>query len=154
LAAIDFAHHEGFNRSEQDVTLQRVVTALSGPVKKAFSDFSSSPFVARSLFAEVGATPDQDSYAVLDYDGDYNTRRGFAYVAGSSEVGDAIEARLAELLRDGLTQKKAEKALRDIWSATREQEAAKADDLLPEIVLLDRSELRENRFRVLDGEKD
>src|SRR5512143_199130 len=39
VAAIDFAHREGFQRSEQDVTIQRVVTAMSQPIKEAFANF-------------------------------------------------------------------------------------------------------------------
>src|SRR3569832_1464768 len=55
MAAVDFA-------SEEDVTIQRVATALSAPLKIAFSDFSTSPLVARSLFAEVGPSIEDDLY--------------------------------------------------------------------------------------------
>src|SRR5580692_6290588 len=82
VAALEFASKEGFSRSEEDVTIQRVATAMSGPLKKAFSDFSSSPVVARSLFGEVGPTVAEDLYYVLDYDGDYTTSRNYAIVSG------------------------------------------------------------------------
>src|SRR2546423_11440604 len=52
VAAVDFAHQEGFNRSEQDVTIQRVVTALSGAGEKTFCEFSNSPVVVGARFAE------------------------------------------------------------------------------------------------------
>ncbi|HEY3781448.1 MAG TPA: hypothetical protein VGL56_10220 [Fimbriimonadaceae bacterium] len=148
VAAIDFAHQEGYNRSEQDVTLQRVVTALSGAVKKAFGDFSTSPFVARSLFVEVGAKPELDTFAILDYDGDFVTRRRYAFVAGDEEAEKKIEARMSEISGQKLNLKKAEKELRDAWTASREEGAN--EDLAAEIVLLDRSEARENRFRILE----
>ena len=46
VAAIDFSHQEGYQRSEQDVTIQRVVAAVSDPVKQAFANFGSPPVVA------------------------------------------------------------------------------------------------------------
>src|SRR5207302_1132006 len=113
---------------EQDVTIQRVVTALSAPVKKAFADFSSAPFVARVLFAEVASERAQDQYAVLDYDGDFATSRGFAFVAGSDEASEAIRSRLEDL-GAGVTAKKAEKILKDAWGAGREEGATTADEL-------------------------
>jgi proteasome alpha subunit len=149
VAAVDFAHQEGFNRSEQDVTLQRVVTALSAPVKKAFADFSSAPFVIRALFAEVGPTIEQDALAVLDYDGDFVTRKGFAVVGTSEEQFKGLQTKVGELSAD-LTATKAEKALKELWQGARE-EGHDFEDLTPEIVLLERSDLRENRFKAFEG---
>jgi proteasome alpha subunit len=68
IAALDFAHQEGFSRSERDVTIRRVVSALSAPIKRAFADFSSAPFVIRALFSEVCRTPEEDTFAILDYE--------------------------------------------------------------------------------------
>ena len=53
-SALDFASREGYNRSEEDVTIQRVATGISVPIKKAFGDFGTAPLVVRCLFAEVG----------------------------------------------------------------------------------------------------
>jgi hypothetical protein len=97
---------------------------------------------------EVGAKPEQDTFAILDYDGDYVTRKRYAFVAGTEEAEKLIEPRLSELSSQKLSAKKAEKELGDIWAASREEGAN--DDLSAEIVLLDRSDLRENRFRVLE----
>src|SRR5438309_9809655 len=82
-AAVEFTHQEGYNRSEQDVTIQRVAASLSAPLKRTFGDFSTAPFVARSLFAEVHPKVDEDLYYTLDYDGNYTTSRRFAAVAGT-----------------------------------------------------------------------
>lgn len=147
VAAIDFAHQEGFNRSEQDVTISRVVTALSGPVKKAFADFSSAPFVARILFAEVAPRPEDDTYSVLDFDGDFATRKRFAWVSPSEEQGQELDRRLGESFPEPLSLKKSEKLLREIWQSTREEGS---DDLTLEQALLERSDARENRFRLIN----
>src|SRR2546423_2199367 len=152
VAAVDFAHQEGFNRSEQDVTIQRVVTALSGPVKKAFGDFSTSPFVVRALFAEVSSNAETDTYMVLDFDGDFSTRKRYAFVATTPIAAQEIETKLSELAGDKLDLKKAEKELKEIWSGLQ-PERGEGDDrgeVILESALLERSESRENRFRVLD----
>lgn len=155
-AAVEFAHQEGYNRSEQDVTIQRVVTALSASVKKAFSDFSTAPLVARSVFAEVGETLDDDLYYTLDYDGDYAISHRFALVTGTHEVADQVKGKV-ESLAPSLTPEQALEALRDIWveamAATDDSQPIDeiTRDLVPEALLLERSDAREDRFRVLTG---
>lgn len=152
VAAVDFAHQEGYNRSEQDVTIQRVATALSAPLKKSFADFGSAPMIARSLFAEVSGTPEDDPYYVLDYDGDYSITKGAAVLSGSESQGEAFAGKLSPNAFD--SPQKAIEGLREIWHAGMEgtEDLAEMMKLLtPEAVLLERSEQRENRFRILVG---
>lgn len=94
VAAIDFAHREGFQRAETDVTGMRVVTAVSGPIKRAFADFSFAPFVAKALFVELGDSPEADRAYLLDYDGDY---QGQGLPAVASATGEE-DARILEAL--------------------------------------------------------
>jgi proteasome alpha subunit len=145
VAAVDFAHQEGYNRSEQDVTVQRVATALSTPLKKAFSDFNAAPFVARSLFAEVGATADQDLYYTIDYDGDYAISRASVVLAGSDAQADAFKGKLESIGKAKSTQ--ALKSLAEIWATSLPD--LPLEGLTEEAVLLQRSTDRENRFTLL-----
>lgn len=153
-AAIDFAHQEGYQRSEQDVTIQRVVGTLSQPLKRAFGDFATAPFVMRCLFMEVCPTAADDTYCVMDYDGDYTIRKNYAYLAGSPESVDIIKPALAEL---DLTKLKAEKAiekLQPIWAKAMDPSGEKnfaklTENLEPEAALLDRDPKGETRFRLL-----
>lgn len=149
IAALDFAHQEGFNRSERDVTLQRVVTALSSPIKKAFADFSSSPVVARSLFAEVGPTPEKDAYSILNYDGDYVRSHKFAVVAGSEELTESLTKKISDLKTTS-----ADKAIADlkgIYEEAIREDNFETEGLTEEAVLLERSDEHVNRFRSLLG---
>jgi len=147
-AAVEFAHQEGFNRSEQDVTIQRVVTALSQPVKKAFSDFSSSPIVARSIFAEVNESMAEDLFYVLDFDGDYGAVDGHALVGGTRDAEDSVRDDVQKLI-GGADVGGVADGLATLW----EQMIRKADDELDfadldhEAYLIERSSERENRFR-------
>ncbi len=116
-AALDFAHQEGFSRSEQDVTLQRVVTAISSPIKRAFADFSSAPVIAMALFAEIGDTPDQDLFSAIEYDGDFHTRRKHGFLAADPDVRSAIEERIKKFDSRIKTVEKAVEELKEIWDA-------------------------------------
>ncbi len=147
IAALEFAHQEGYNRSENDVTIRRVVTALSGPMKRAFADFSSPPFVARTLFAEVGKKPEEDIYSILDYDGDFTMRRNFAYVTGTDEHADELKKALQELREQNLSMEAAQTALKDLWDKTFIVE--RPEGFEPEAVFLERSADRVNRFVLL-----
>lgn len=151
MAAIDFAHQEGFNRSEEDVTLQRVVTALSAPVKRSFSDFTAAPVVARSVFVEIGDKLEDDRFAILDYDGDYQIRGSWGYVAGESEVGMQIHDGLAALKPAKLNVETAITAINDLWERSVPDER-RPTALRPEVALLQRSADTVNRFRLLTPE--
>lgn len=150
IAAIDFAHQEGFNRSEQDVTVQRVVTALSASLKRAFADFNTAPFVAKALFAEVGEKPGDDSYYVLDYTGDYTSRHHFAYCAGTQELSDPFKDALSQVKSKELDSERGIATLQSIWDQVMGSVPdGAASQLYPEAALLERALIHENRFRVL-----
>ncbi|MBI3945772.1 MAG: hypothetical protein HY321_07625 [Armatimonadetes bacterium] len=100
LGVIDFAHQEGFTRSPDDVTVGRVVAAISPALKKAFGDQFTAPLVLRALFAEVGRTPDADALYVLHYDGEFRMARGFAVVAGTAHAEERMREPLAAFAAD------------------------------------------------------
>lgn len=146
VMAMEFAHKEGFTRSEQDVTVQRVVTAISAPIKKAFADFSYSPILAISLFAELGSTPEQDSYFVVDFDGDYHLHKQSVSLSGQTTNLPSLH----ETIPSKTTIDKAVQLLQNEWlriaSLEGEQDVS-LDDLTPEVMLMERNSLREDIFR-------
>jgi proteasome alpha subunit len=156
MAALEFTHREGYNRSEDDVTIQRVVTAVSTPIKRAFGDFGSAPIVARSIFGEVGDHPESDLFYVVDYDGDFALRKRGALVAGHSDRDGELEAKLGEI-SPTLTVSDAAQALEEIWRQAMDAEALQEIEartpLTREVVLLERSNARVNRFRTLEPEE-
>jgi proteasome alpha subunit len=96
LAAIDFAHQEGFRRSTDDVTIQRVVGfALSPALKRQFADPFRTPCIMRGLFAEMGQDAGSDRLYLLDLDGEFEVFHHFACAAGSLEA----QARMGDYLR-------------------------------------------------------
>src|SRR5437667_3215160 len=70
MAAIELASTEGFTRSSADVSLRRLAHYSLSPVMKiAFEQIYGPPYLARLLFAEVGAKPEDDLFLRLEYDG-------------------------------------------------------------------------------------
>ncbi|HOS94617.1 MAG TPA: hypothetical protein PLQ54_14950 [Armatimonadota bacterium] len=93
VAAIDFAHQEGFRRSPDDVTIQRVVGfALSPALKRQFADPFHVPAIIRGLFAEVGQTPEDDRLYLLDHDGEFEVYRHYACAAATVEQQERMAA--------------------------------------------------------------
>jgi proteasome alpha subunit len=97
LASIQNAHQEGFERSPDDVTLQRMVGfALSPALKKAFGDQMYVPVVIKALFAEIGRTPAGDTFFTLNYDGEFRQHQGVAAIAGTQTAEDRMLERIGE----------------------------------------------------------
>lgn len=148
MGALEFASREGFARSEQDVTIQRVVNAISAPLKRAFGDFSASPVVLRAFFGELGETAAKDRFFTVDYDGDYvETARAVA-IAGSEQLTDRLTAELLKI-PTGTDLQSARSQLESIWAGIEDDSAEMWANLNTETALMDRSPFREERFRNL-----
>ena len=112
MAAIELASTEGFTRSAADVSLRRLAFySLSPVMKTAFEQVYGAPYLARLLFAEVGATADEDFFLRLEYDGAIFTNTsapttgpdGFAVISGSHAVSEAMETHLRAEHKPGAT---------------------------------------------------
>jgi proteasome alpha subunit len=97
LAAIDVAHKEGFERSPDDVSIQRLVGfSLSPAIKRVYNDQQSIPLTLRGLFAEMNRDPDGDHFFVLGYDGEFTAREKVAVAAGTPYAEEQAEESLRE----------------------------------------------------------
>lgn len=95
VAAVDVAHTEGFQRSPDDVTIQRLVgLRISPAIKRVYSDSFAQPIVFKGIFAELGKTPDKDQLMTLSYDGEFTTTPGYAVVAGTAYAEDRMHEHL------------------------------------------------------------
>jgi proteasome alpha subunit len=126
LAAIELASTEGFTRSAADVSLRRLAHySLSPVMKSAFEQVYGAPFLARLLFAEVGAKPEDDLFLRVEYDGAIATngaavspaRQHFAVLSATSPSTDLMESFLQENYRSAETDfNGAVLAALDAWS--------------------------------------
>jgi proteasome alpha subunit len=164
--AVDFAHAEGFARSPQDVSIQRVVgVALSPAMKRSFSDPLRLPLVARGLFAQVGDTPDSDLFYLLNYDGEFSLAHRCGVAAGTEGAREAMERVLSAFTKKTPKRDVAlEKAL-EAWAVGRREALATGESdwravlsealetSTVEAALLERDSRRERRLRFLSPEE-
>src|SRR6201994_3471025 len=101
MTAIELAGTEGFTRSAADVSLRRMATySFSPALKQAFEQVYGAPYLARLLFAEVGATPVDDLFVALDYDGSMTAnsmssgkgKDHFAVISGTRRSAEQISS--------------------------------------------------------------
>lgn len=172
LAAIDTAHREGFQRSADDVSIQRLVGfGLSPAVKRVYNDQRAIPLTIRAIFAEVNHTPAEDHLFTLDYAGEFRTRTLCAVVAGTDhaeeQAFDSLRAAdpktLADALRAALAawgiartrlRPSPEKVDEDVEGPVGPDPAGAIREALEggavvEAALLERDPRRESRFRLL-----
>jgi proteasome alpha subunit len=125
MAAIELASTEGFTRSAADVSLRRLVHySLSPVMKNAFEQIYGPPYLARMLFAEVGARPEEDLFLRVEYDGEIATngatharaRQDFAVLSGSRESSELMEAFLKTEHKPYGSFDAAVKSALDAWS--------------------------------------
>jgi proteasome alpha subunit len=125
MAAIELASAEGFTRSAADVSLRRLVHySLSPVLKTAFEQVYGAPYLARLLFAEVGARQENDLFLRLDYDGAIatnnatfaQTRQDFGALSGTRPSTELMENYLAAEHSAGATFERTLKLALDAWT--------------------------------------
>jgi proteasome alpha subunit len=125
MAAIELASAEGFTRAAADVSLRRLAHySLSPVLKTAFEQVYGAPYLARLLFAEIGAKQGNDLFLRLDYDGAIatnsatfaQTRQDFGALSGTKQSTELMEKYLAAEHSAGATFERASKLALDAWT--------------------------------------
>lgn len=174
--AIDIAHREGFTRSPDDVSIQRIVGfAVSPSIKKIYADPFAAPVAIRAVFAELGRTAADDHYFVVGYDGEFIKLSHRAVIAGTVEdeqrMLDALSRELGEDMSKTPDFSAAVRAALESWAVgrmaptendvrmeTAEEAGVTTSDMLREAfvlgatleaAILERDTSRESRFRML-----
>ena len=87
FSLLEMAHVEGFNRSPSDVTGARLMKyGLAPTIKQAFEEIYKAPFIAKILLAELGVKPERDLFLTINYDGNFEERRGWAALGATTTV--------------------------------------------------------------------
>jgi proteasome alpha subunit len=141
MAAIELASTEGFTRSAADVSLRRLAHySLSPAMKNAFEQVYGAPYLARLLFAEIGAQSGDDLFLRVDYDGSIATngatfaeaRQDFAVLSGTPKSAALMESFLREKLTAGAALESAIRSALDAWSVGHMALQKDAPNELPE----------------------
>ena len=95
FSLLEMAHVEGFNRSPSDVTGARLMKyGLAPTIKQAFEEIYKAPFIAKILLAELGLKPERDLFLTINYDGNFEERRGWSVLGATS----AVQARMGRYI--------------------------------------------------------
>jgi proteasome alpha subunit len=125
MAAIELASTEGFTRSAADVSLRRLAHySLSPVMKAAFEQVYGPPYLARLLFAEVGATPAEDLFLRVEYDGAIatngatisKTHQDFAVLSATRQSTELMESFMKNVHQPDGTLEHAINSALDAWS--------------------------------------
>ena len=156
ITSVDFAHQEGFARSEADVTIGRVVGfALSAPMKRAFGDITSAPFVIQALFAEMHQRAEEDLFFRLHYDGDFDIKKQYAVAAGTPEAEERMLKELELRYKQNMSLDDAKKLADNIWrigadvDGNGEPEPGLLANARPEAGFLDRNTSHQRKFGLI-----
>ena len=99
MMAVDLAHLEGFERSADDVTLQRLLHFQIAPqIKQAFDETYRSPYIVKCLLTELNPATEQTLFFTLNFDGNFSARERYGAAAGipaaEEQALQTIEERL------------------------------------------------------------
>ncbi len=128
MAAIELASTEGFTRSAADVSLRRLAYySLSPLLKGAFEQIFGAPYLARMLFAEIGAKPGDDLFLRVEYDGSIasnagnlgQSRQDFGVLSGTKQSTEMMESFLKSEHEGNATLERALRTALAAWSVGR-----------------------------------
>lgn len=180
MAAIELASTEGFTRSAADVSLRRLAFySLSPVLKAAFEQVYGAPYLARMIFAEVGATAAEDLFLRVEYDGAIAASGAsaetqpprFCAIAGTNRATELMEDLLRRDHDARATLNRAMKVALDAWSAgslpateeggkeipsaekLRQHRAEELKSATVEACVLERQSTSAIRYRSLGGEE-
>ncbi|MBC8103104.1 MAG: hypothetical protein H7Z41_11010 [Cytophagales bacterium] len=125
LAAIDSAHKEGFERSPDDVSVQRLVGfGLSPAIRRVYNDQYAIPLTVRAVFAEMHRSSGEDHLFVLNYDGEFRSASGVAVAAGTPYAEEQAETSIRDTAPGSLRE--ALKMALSAWGVGRSQLSPKS----------------------------
>ncbi|GIX06043.1 MAG: hypothetical protein KatS3mg115_0446 [Candidatus Poribacteria bacterium] len=97
MLAINLAHTEGFVRSKDDVTLQRLLNfGIAPEVKANFDEVFRSPLIVKVLMVELTPTTEEPQFFTLNYDGNFSHRKNFGVVAGTHQAEELMAETIEE----------------------------------------------------------
>lgn len=96
MILLDIAHLEGFNRSEQDVTLARMLQFGIAPgMKQNFEEVQRAPYLVQLLLAELDFN-DKPLFFRMSYDGHWEMFKKGVVIAGEPDLTDWMQNKIEE----------------------------------------------------------
>jgi proteasome alpha subunit len=128
MTLLDMAHVEGFNRSDKDVTIARLLQfGIAPSMKQNFEEVMRAPYLVKLLFAEIDFD-NKPLFFRLNYDGHWEMFKKGAVISGNDKESEWIQKQIEQTDFGSLSLKQAMKAACRLWEEGKKQGSSGSDD--------------------------
>ncbi len=128
MTLLDMAHLEGFNRSDKDVTIARLLQfGIAPAMKQNFEEVMRAPSLVKLLFAEINFD-NQPVFFRLNYDGHSEVYKKGAVISGNEKESEWIQKQIEQTDFAALPLEKALKEACRLWEEGKQQGAPDSED--------------------------
>ena len=121
MTLLELAHIEGFNRSEQDVTIGRLLQfGIAPSLKQNFEEVMRAPYLVQLLLMEIDQE-EQPRFYRLNYDGHWEVFKQGAVIAGNSRTAEWIEQEIPKIAFSKMSLGEALRSACKLWEEGRKQ---------------------------------
>jgi proteasome alpha subunit len=128
MTLLDMAHVEGFNRSDKDVTIARLLQfGIAPAMKQNFEEVMRAPYLVKLLFAEIDFD-NRPLFFRLNYDGHWEMFKKGAVISGNDKESEWIQKQIEQTDFASLSLEKALKEACHLWEEGKKQSSSKSED--------------------------
>ena len=158
MTLLDMAHLEGFNRSDKDVTIARLLQfGIAPALKQNFEEIQRAPYLAKLLLVEIGFD-DRPLFFRLNYDGHWETFKQGAVISGQDKESDWMDKKISKTEFAAMPLDEALREVCEIWEEGKkqvpvEEDAAEEEKPVPLSKAFDRYSLEGAVLSTASGRK-
>ena len=128
MTLLDMAHLEGFNRSDRDVTIARLLQfGIAPALKQNFEEIQRAPYLVKLLLVEIDFD-NRPLFFRLNYDGHWETFKKGAVISGQDEEADWMDKKIAKTNFAAMSLDEALRATCEIWEEGKKQAPVDKDE--------------------------
>ncbi len=128
MVLLDTAHLEGFNRSEKDVTLARILQFGIAPgMKQNFEEIARAPYLVQLLLAEIDFNG-HSLFFRMNYDGHWEMLKNGGAIAGDPKVMEWLQEKIESAAFADWPLEKALVESCKLWEEGKKKFADKEED--------------------------
>ena len=128
MTLLDMAHVEGFNRSDKDVTIARLLQfGIAPAMKQNFEEVMRAPYLVKLLLAEIDFD-NKPLFFRLNYDGHWEMFKKGAVISGNEKESEWIQKQIEKTDFASLSLTQALKEAGRLWEESKRQGSSESED--------------------------
>ena len=128
MTLLDMAHVEGFNRSDKDVTIARLLQfGIAPAMKQNFEEVMRAPYLVKLLLAEIDFD-NKPLFFRLNYDGHWEMFKKGAVISGNEKESEWIQKQIEKTDFASLSLEQALKEAGRLWEESKKQGSSESED--------------------------